>query len=138
MAVTIAKGTLRSQVTAMAVAMGMTKGRRDTRKRFNRAAHSKRLGVRIVIGGRVGVRIMIWGKGGRGIRRGRAGKMATAVSVLRGVAAIHGTSRVAIHGTSRVAAIFGTGRVVAAIHGTSKIVGAVHGAFRARSGVGLN
>ena len=106
----------------MAVAMGMTKGRRDTRKRFNRAAHSKRLGVRIVIRGRGGLSIMIWGKGPRDIRRGRTGKMATAVAVLRGVPAIHGTSRVAIHGTSRMAVILGIGRVAVAIDGTSQIV----------------
>ena len=49
------------------------------------------------MGGRSGAIIMILVKGGRGIRRGRAGKMATAVAVLRGVPAIHGTSRVATH-----------------------------------------
>jgi len=56
------------------------------------------------------------------IRRGRAGKMFTAVAVLRGVPAIHGTSRVAIRGTSRMAVILGIGRLAAAIDGTSKIV----------------
>ena len=55
----------------MAVAMGMTKGRRDTRKSLNRAAHSKRYGVRMVIGGMGGLSIMIGGKGPRDIRRGR-------------------------------------------------------------------
>ena len=54
--------------------------------------------------------------------------MATAVAVLRGVPAIHGTSRVAIHGTSRVAAILGIGRVTAAIHGTVRV--AIHGTSR--------
>ena len=112
----------------MAVAMGMTKGRRDTRNRFNRAAPSKRLGVRIVIRGRGGLRIVIWGKGPRDIRRGRAGKMATSVAVLRGAPAIHGTSRMKIHGTSQVAAILGIGRVTAAIHGTVRV--AIHGTSR--------
>ena len=63
------------------------------------------------------------------IRRGRAGKIATAVAVLRGVPAIHGTSEVAIHGTSRLAVVFGIGRVAAAIHGTSTTI---HGPFRAK------
>ena len=65
----------------------------------------------MVMGGLSGTRIMIWGKGGRDIRRGRVGKMATAVTVLRGVPAIHGTSGVAIHSASRMAVILGIGRV---------------------------
>ena len=84
----------------------------------------------MVIGGMGGLSIMIWGKGPRDIRRGRTGKMATAVAVLRGVPAIHGTSRVATHGTSRVAVVFGIGQVAAAIHGTSTTI---HAPFQAQN-----